>query len=110
MASAKDFARLAQINGVAHYILVQGDGQVVSQNMEDAENLGLIIAGGGTKCDALAADMGGNRFIHLSIERESGNDLLVFSLGSYYLGILKHAESPRQEVIDKVIYFLQNLS
>lgn len=110
MASAKDFARLAQINGVAHYILVRGDGQVVSQNMEDAESLGLIIAEGGTKCDALAADMGGNRYIHLSIERESGDDLLVFSLGSYYLGILKHAESQRQEVIDRVIFFLKNLS
>lgn len=110
MASANDFTRLAQIKGVTHYILVRGDGQVVSQNMEDAESLGLIIAGGGTKCDALAADMGGNRYIHLSIEQESGEDLLVFSLGRYYLGILKHEESPRQEIIDNVIYFLKNLS
>jgi hypothetical protein len=110
MASAKDFTRLAQIDGVAHYILVRGDGQVVSQNMEDAASLGPIIAAGGTKCDALAADMGGKRYIHLSIERESGEDLLVFSLGRYYLGILKHEESPRQEVIDNVIYFLKNLS
>ncbi|MDO9042964.1 MAG: roadblock/LC7 domain-containing protein [Desulfocapsaceae bacterium] len=110
MASAKDFNRLAQINGVAHYILVRGDGQIISQNMEDAASLGPIIAAGGTKCDALTADMGGNRYIHLCIERESGNDLLVFSLGRYYLGILKHAESPRQEIIDNVIYFLKNLS
>ena len=110
MASVKDFARLTQINGVANYILVRGDGRIVSQNMEDAESLGLIIAGGGTKCDALAADMGGNRFIHLSIERESGEDLLVFSLGSFYLGILKKAESERQEVIDNVIYFLKKIS
>jgi len=110
MASAKDFNRLAQIDGVAHYILVRGDGQVISQNMDDAEILGSIIAAGGTQCDALAADMGGNRYIHLCIERESGNDLLVFSLGRYYLGILKQAESPRKEIIDKVIYFLQNLS
>jgi hypothetical protein len=110
MASVKDFNRLAQISGVAHYILVRGDGRVVSENMEDAASLGPIIAASGTQCDALAADMGGNRFIHLCIERESGNDLLVFSLGRYYLGILKHADSPRQEIIDNVIYFLQNLS
>ncbi len=110
MASAKDFNRLARIDGIAHYILVRGDGQVVSQNMEDAASLGPVIAAGGTKCDALAADMGGNRYIHLCIERESGNDLLVFSLGSYYLGILKDEESQRQEVIDNVIYFLKNLS
>lgn len=110
MASANDFNRLAQIGGVAHYILVRGDGRVVSENMDDAASLGPIIAAGGTQCDSLAADMGGNRYIHLCIERESGNDLLVFSLGRYYLGILKHADSPRQEIIDNVIYFLQNLS
>ncbi len=110
MASAKDFDRLAQIDGVAHYVLVSGDGQVISQDMEDAASLGPIIAAGGTQCDALAADMGGNRYIHLCIEQESGNDLLVFSLGRYYLGILKHAESQRQEIIDNVIYFLKNLS
>jgi len=110
MASVKNFTRLTQINGVAHYILVQGDGQIVSQNSEDAASLAPIVAAGGTKCDALAADMDGNRYIHLCIERESGDDLLVFSLGSYYLGILKHAESHRQEVIDNVIYFLKNLS
>lgn len=110
MASAKDFAQLEQIDGVAHYILVRGDGQIVSQNMDDAATYGPIITTGGSQCDALAADMGGNRYIHLCIERESGNDLLVFSLGRYYLGIFKHADSDRQEAIDSVIYFLKNLS
>lgn len=110
MASAKDFARLEQINGVASYILVRGDGQIVSQNMDNAASIAPIVAIGGTQCDTLATDMGGNRFIHLCIERESGNDLLVFSLGRYYLGILKHAESERQQTIDNVIYFIQNLS
>ncbi|MEK6201255.1 MAG: hypothetical protein N2A40_02370 [Desulfobulbaceae bacterium] len=110
MASAKDFARLEQINGVAHYLLVRGDGQVISQNREDAAGLGPIISSCGTQCDALSADMGGNRYIHTCIERESGNDLLVFSLGRYYLGIVKHADGERQEIIDNVIYFLKNLS
>lgn len=110
MASAKDFARLEQIDGVAHYILVRSDGQVISQNMTDAASLGPIISSCGTQCDALAADMGGKRYIHLCIERESGNDLLVFSLGRYYLGILKHAEGERHEIIDNVIYFLKNIS
>jgi len=110
MASAKDIARLEQIEGVAHYILVRDDGHVISQNMEDAARFAPIISSCGTQCDALATDMGGNRYIHLCIEQESGNDLLVFSLGRYYLGIFKHMESERQETIDKVIYFLKNLS
>lgn len=110
MASAKDFARLEQINGVAHYILVRGDGQVISQNMENAATFAPLISSSGTQCDALATDMGGNRYIHLCIERQSGNDLLVFSLGRYYLGIFKQAESERQQTIDNVIHFLKNLS
>jgi hypothetical protein len=110
MASANDFARLEQVNGLAHYIMVQGDGQVISQNMENAVSFAPLISSGGTQWDALVKDMGGNRYLHLSIERESGNDLLVFSLGRYYLGIFKHAESERQKPIDNLIYFLQNLS
>lgn len=110
MASARDFNRLALIDGVAHYLLVRSDGQIVSQDAEDAAGLGPIITAGGTTCDDLAAAMDGNRYIHLCIERKSGNDLLVFSLGRYYLGILKDEECQRQELIDKVIYFLKNLS
>jgi predicted regulator of Ras-like GTPase activity (Roadblock/LC7/MglB family) len=110
MASAQEFARLAQINGVADYILVRGDGRIIAQNMENDASLGQLIATSGSQCDTLAADMGGNRYIHLCLERESGNDLLVFSLGRLYLGIVKHAESERQEVIDNIIYFLKNLS
>lgn len=110
MASAKDFARLEQINGVASYILVRGDGHVISHTMEDAASLAPIISSCGAQCDALGADMSGNRYIHLCLERESGNDLLVFSLGRYYLCIVKHEASERQETIDNVIYFLKNLS
>ena len=110
MASARDFNRLALIDGVAQYLLVRSDGQIVSKDTEESASLGPIIAAGGTTCDALAADMDGGRYIHLCIERKSGSDLVVFSLGSYYLGILKDEECSRQELIDKVIYFLKNVS
>ncbi len=114
MASAKEFARLAQINGVADYLLVRADGQVIAQqqtdSMENGAPLALLVAAAGSQSDGMAADMGGNRYIHCCIERESGNDLLIFSLGRLYLGVVKHAESGRQEIIDNVIYFLKNLS
>jgi len=114
MSSAKDFTRLEQINGIARYILTRLDGQMISQNndggTEDAPPLAAFIAKCGVQCDAMSSDMSGNRYIHLSIERESGNDLLIFSLGKFYLGVFKHADSDRQEVIDNVIYFLQHLS
>jgi hypothetical protein len=114
MASAKDFARLEQINGIARYILARSDGQMLSQNRngstKDALLFASLIAHCGVQCDAMTTDMSGNRYIHLSIERESGDDLLVFSLGQFYLGVFKDADSDRQKVIDNVIYFLKNLS
>ncbi len=109
MASIKDFDHLEQITGVANFILVRNDGQVIRQNMTNAADFAPIISGGGQQCDALAADMNGDRYIHLYMERESGNDLIVFSLGRYYLGIFKYEESERQETIDNVIFFLKNL-
>jgi hypothetical protein len=110
MASARDFAQLEQLDGISRVLLVQGDGQLINKTTGDGEIYGPLIAASGTQCDTLSADMSGSRYLYLCLERKSGQDILVFPLGRYYLGIIKHAESERQEIIDNVIYFLKNLS
>ena len=48
MASAKEFSRLARIKGVADYLLVRADGQVVAQQQTDSMENGappaLLVA------------------------------------------------------------------
>lgn len=109
MASAKDFARLEQINGISHAILVRNNGQVLSQASDITAVYAPLIAGSGIRCDSLSTDMGGSRYIHFCLEQESGQNVLVFPLGQFYLGIITHPNCERQEIIDQVVLFLKHL-
>jgi len=110
MAIAKDFAQLGEITGVARYILVRNDGYVVSENYEEAVALSSAIVTTGKYCDTIGDALGGKRYIYCCIERTSGNNILIFSLGKYYLGIIKHPETDPQILADAIIGFLRNLA
>lgn len=110
MATAKDFSRIGDIEGVANYILVRDDGYVVSENCDQAVSLASAIVTSGKNCDSLTQDLKGRRYIYCCIERTSGNNILIFSLGRYYLGIIKHSDSNPQQLADTVIGFLKALT
>ncbi len=110
MATTKDFSKLADIEGVASYILVRDDGYVVSENYEDAVAISSAIVTTGKYCDSLAEDLADRRYMFCSIERSSGNNIIVFSLGRYYLGIIKHPSIDAQVLSDTIINFLRTLS
>ena len=110
MATAKDFSKLGDIEGVSRYILVRNDGYVVSENYEEAVALSSAIVTSGKYCDSLADDLNGRRYIYCCVERNSGKNILVFSLGRYYLGIIKHADTDPQQLADTIIGFLKALS
>ncbi len=110
MATTKDFSRLGDIEGVANYILVRNDGYVVSENYDDAVALSSAIVTTGKLCDSLVDDLSNRRYIYCCIERKSGDNLLVFSLGRYFLGIIKHPAAEPQALADGIIAFLRTLS
>lgn len=110
MATAKDFSKLGDIEGVSKYILVRNDGYVVNDNYEEAVSLSSAIVTSGKYCDSLATDFSGRQYLYCCIERGSGNHILVFSLGRYYLGIIKHSESDPQQLANTIIGFLKALT
>ncbi len=110
MATTKDFSRLADIEGVSNYMLIRNDGYVVSENYEDAVILSSSIVTTAKLCESLEDDLQGRKYIYCCIERQSGDNILVFSLGRYYLGIIKHPASDPQTVADSTISFLRTLS
>ncbi|MBU0942999.1 MAG: hypothetical protein KJ804_13600 [Proteobacteria bacterium] len=110
MATAKDFSRLGSIEGVGQFLLVRNDGHVVSENFADAVSLSSIVVSSGKYCDSFAENLGGRRYLHLCVERMSGENILVFSLGRYYLGIIKHPDSDPQVLAGSILTFLKGLS
>lgn len=109
MATAKDFSQIGDIDGVSSYILVRDDGYVVNNNLDDAVALSSAIVTSGKYCDSLAEELSGRKYIYCCVERNSGNDVLVFSLGRYYLGIIKHSDYSPEQLAEAIIAFLKAL-
>jgi predicted regulator of Ras-like GTPase activity (Roadblock/LC7/MglB family) len=110
MATVKDFEKIGTIEGVSSYVLVRNDGFVVSENYEDAISLTSAIVTSGKYCDSLNDDLDYGRYTYCCIERSSGQNILVFSLGRYYLGIIKHADTEPQLLSSSVKAFIKSLS
>lgn len=109
MATAKDFSKLGEIDGVSKFILVRNDGNIVSKNFDDTASLSSTIIAVGKMCDSFSDDLNNRRYIHLNIERNSGENILVFSLGHYYLGIIKNSASDWVLLCDSILNFLKLL-
>jgi hypothetical protein len=110
MATAKDFSRLGDIEEVSRYILVRDDGYVVNNNNDDDVALSSSIVTTGQYCESLAKDLAGRKYIYCCVERASGNDIMVFSLGKYYLGVIKHVNTTSEQLAEAVIAFLKAIS
>ncbi len=83
---------------------------MVSANMEDAVALSSTIVMSGINSESLEKKMGGQRYRYLAVERNDGEDLVVFSLGNYFLGIIKMLNYDSPQAITGVIGFLKALT
>ncbi len=106
MVTTKDLKQVADLDGIASYLLVRRDGAVVAQNMEDAVTLASMVVVSGISCEAMEKNLGGKRYRYMAIEREGGEHLLIFSLGNYFLGVIKQSSYDIEQLIDTVSAFL----
>ena len=109
MAAASDFKKLGGIKGVAHYILVQNDGHIVAHNTINAAGLASTIVISGKNSKKLEKFLDSGKWIYFSVERNGGGNLLVFSLGNYFLGIIEKHDSDTKTMVDSIISYLKTL-
>ena len=109
MASASDFSKLKNIEGVGHYILVRNDGHVVTHNLNNAVELSSTIVMSGRSFKKLEDFLDCGQCIYLCVERNKDNNLLVFPLGKYFLGIVEESDSDTKTTVDSIINYLKNL-
>ncbi len=109
MATAKDFSKIGEIEGVANFLLVRDDGQVVSGNFDDTVSISSTIINTGKICDSFSEDLSNRRYIYFCVERTNGENIFVFSLGRYFLGVIKHQQADPALLSDSIVRFLKAL-
>ncbi|MFH2058642.1 MAG: roadblock/LC7 domain-containing protein [Pseudomonadota bacterium] len=100
-----DLLKISKINGVAHYIFVDTQGDVIAHNMIDYQKIGPMISFCGNQSFAI----GKRRLKFLIFSRKNQKDLLIFPVGNYYLGVIKQKEIKTVEIADNVLIFFTAL-
>jgi hypothetical protein len=108
MTTLHDFAKVKDVVGVAEYVLVRQDGHIMIHDAKDHEALGQLVVLCGVNCDAVKADIP-SRFHYFLYSRASGRHLMVFPVGSYYLGVVQTAAVESSHVAMTVIAFIHKL-
>ena len=109
MTKVTEINKLAEVEGVESFIFVRRDGKVVAENMDNAVSMASTIVMSGLNCESMETLVKEKRYKYLSIERESGKDLIILSLGNFFLGIIKAQEYQSREILDATYSFLKNL-
>ena len=110
MSGVQRFAnRIAQIKGVGNYIVSRNDGQIIIHNLENPEKVASLVTFGGFNVQTIQKTLGFSQFGYLIFIRPQNQNLIIFSLDKYYLGILQKIDSNQTQLIDEVSRFLFNL-
>ncbi len=111
MAKISDLVNLIlKIEGVANYILVRDDGHTLSHNFPDIGALPSIITFNGLNSEALKPIMGLSYFKYMSYNRDNNENLLIFPLGKYFIGISQQAEAYTLDIVEEIDKVIQTIS
>lgn len=94
--------KVARLPGVKHYILADFEGEVIIHNTKSYQEIGAMISRCGTQTSSLAK----NRLKFIVFNRKSKNDLFIFPIGKYYLGVVKHKSADMADLTENVLGFL----
>ena len=105
MATIDEFLEIATVEGVKNYILVRNDGEIVARDVEEAEALAALAL----RCGLGADRIGTARYRYLAFRRKGGEDLFIFPVGNYYLGVIKERNIDGARLVDGVQDFIKAL-
>ncbi len=88
MATAKDFVdRVNQIEGIAGCVLIRNDGVQIAKTLDDQENYVPLLQTGSNLANDIMESIGFSYCRYLSFDRENMENLYVFPVDNYLLGI-----------------------
>ncbi len=108
MSIAEALSHVKRIDGVCGYILIDGQGEVIacSDEMKSPENLSKMVY----SCGRSLSAVGKNYFKYASFSRACSQDILIFPVRNYYLGVVKQTGIKGIETAESVVKFLNVLA
>ncbi|RMF44511.1 MAG: roadblock/LC7 domain-containing protein [Deltaproteobacteria bacterium] len=108
-ASERFAARMAAIDGVKNFVLIRKDGQVITHNLEDPDELAALATLCGLQSEAIAGTLGFSQVERLCLRRAGGESLSLFRLDKYFVAVIQEPDCPLDDLLDRVSKFLSSL-
>ncbi len=111
MATATDFiGRINQIEGVAGCLLINSDGAVLGQAVDDPEVYAALMKISSDLSRDIMTNIGFSYCRHLSFHRRNMENFYVFPIDKYLLGIVQQADCSVKFMLERVDQLLSKVS
>ncbi len=107
MATIEEFKGIiSKLKGIKGYILVRNDGKIAAYKAGTPKYLSDLALKCGKNCDTI--DL--SRFRCLLLSRRNNENIFIFPVGNYYLGVIKEKEFDDTVLMNTVLNFIKSLS
>jgi len=106
MTTLEEFSKIIEIDCLKQYILIKNNGIILANTMAKAKNIVDFVLACGDNCRALT----NYRVMFFMFPRDNHENFFIFSLGKYYLGVVKNQGADDGMLVKKVLTFINDLS
>jgi predicted regulator of Ras-like GTPase activity (Roadblock/LC7/MglB family) len=111
MSASERFAnRISQIKGVKYFVLARRDGQIVTHNLSDPDDLAAMTTLCGLQTEEIRTTFGFSGFRLLTMTRTNQENLLLFKIDKYFLSVIHTADADPESLTGELNTFLKNLT
>ena len=110
-ASAEQFAdQINEIHGVDQFALVRNDGHIVTHNMHDPDDFASLVTLCGRSAISLRKPLGVSHLKQVICTRPRSQNIIIFQLHKYFLGIQQTDDTDQDVVIGEVNRLLRQVA
>ncbi len=105
MVTFEDIYKIRNVEGVEQYLLVDADGLIKHNHFDSPEKMAQVLFASMKYALSIAK----NRFKYIKFARKNNDNLYIFPIGKYCLGVVKQKTINDAAFQDNMIAFLNRL-
>jgi hypothetical protein len=103
MIFPETFLQISKTKGVDEYIFMDSRGNIAAHDIKDSQKVsGMVLA-----CGQNISAVGRDKFKYAVFSRKNKRDIIIFPVGNYFLGVVKHEKTETLVLVDIILKFLQ---
>ena len=105
MVISEKFLEISKIKGVDQYIFIDHKGDIVAHDIKDPQKVSVMVF----SCGQNIQTIGNKKFRYAVFSRGNKKDIIIFPVGNYFLGVVKHKNTQTLVLVDNILKLLHEL-